>query len=87
MVKSVRHTDGMGLNYFFPRLFLIISLFFEKMRGTKGDPEERGRGGGLGSSFVYTRFERQYKMFFSGYRESTVFTQVLLQIYFCFLGN
>ena len=48
MVKSVRHTDGMGLNYFFPRLFLIISLFFEKMRGTKGDPEERGRGGGGG---------------------------------------
>ena len=57
------------------------------MRGTKGAQKRGGGGGGLGSSFVYTRFERQYKMFFSGYGESTLFTQVLLQIYFCLLGK
>lgn len=76
MVKSARHTDGVGLNYFFPGLFLIyfliISLFFEKKGGKKGGSRREGEGG-LGSSFVYIRFERQYKIFFSGYRESTVF--------------
>ena len=58
---------------FFWFIFWLFLYFWKKWGGKKGGPEERGRGGGLGSSFVYIRFERQYKFFFSGYRESTVF--------------
>lgn len=58
------------------------------MRGTKGGPEERGRGGGGWVQVLSTPVSNDSaKCFFSGYRESTVFTQVLLQIYFCFLGK
>lgn len=92
MVKSARHTDGVGLNYFFPGLFLIyfliISLFFEKMRGVKkGGPEERGRGGWV--QVLSTSVSNDSTKFFFPVIGSQLYfnTQVLLQIYFCFLGK
>ena len=57
---------------FFWFIFDYFFIFWKNEGVKRGGPEERGRGG-LGSSFVYIRFERQYKIFFSGYRESTVF--------------
>ena len=57
---------------FFWFIFWLFLYFLQKWGGKKGGSRREGEGG-LGSSFVYIRFERQYKIFFSGYRESTVF--------------
>ena len=62
---------------------LIISLFFEKMRGKKGGSRREGEGGWV--QVLSTSVSNDSTKFFSGYQESTVFIQVLLQIYFCFL--
>ena len=42
--------------------FFLLFLIFWKNERWKGGPEERKKGE-LGSSFVYTLFERQYNSF------------------------
>ena len=83
MLKSARHTDGAFFDLFFDYFFI-----FGKNEGVKkGGPEERGRGGWV--QVLSTSVSNDSTKFFFPVIGSQLYfnTQVLLQIYFCFLGK